>query len=167
VERPFELASFLLRRETGWNEARIRETLASSQTLEVVLTEPVPIEIRYLTTWVSEDGSTHFRSDIYGLDALLQRALDGLSGERQSGEHTARTDSREFPFGNRRAAVDQNPLDSSRRMPGMFEVRLRPHRVRIEDYQVGSFADSNCSAVPETETPGRESAHLVYGFLDC
>ncbi len=82
VEKPLELASFLLQRQ-NWNRERLDETLASGERRVVVLKEPVPVYLVYLTAWAEENGQVHFLEDIYGHDLQLQALLNKNSESAQ------------------------------------------------------------------------------------
>lgn len=75
VEKPMELAQYLLRDAAGWSPARIDEVVASGKTTTVTLPVPMPVHLTYSTVWAGEGGTVHFRADVYGRDALLRRAL--------------------------------------------------------------------------------------------
>jgi L,D-transpeptidase YcbB len=75
VEDPVELALWVLRDNPEWNEERIRAAMAGDQTVRVEVANPIPVLIVYGTAVVMEDGEVRFFSDIYGLDAELQRSL--------------------------------------------------------------------------------------------
>lgn len=75
LERPFELAKYLLRRNSEWTDDKIRNAMNASRETTVVLPEPLPVHIVYLTAWVGEEGELNFRDDVYGRDALLADAL--------------------------------------------------------------------------------------------
>ena len=75
VERPVELAEYLLRGNPGWSREKIVETIEKWKEETVRLTEPVPVHLLYWTAWVDEDGAVNFRKDIYGRDRRLERAL--------------------------------------------------------------------------------------------
>lgn len=74
VEEPLELMTYLLKRE-DWDEERLSKLLASEQRQVVVLEQPVPVYLVYLTAWVEENGEIHFREDIYGHDQQLSIAM--------------------------------------------------------------------------------------------
>jgi len=74
VEEPLELVSLLLSRQ-DWDQVRLSEAVASNQRQVVILDEPVPVYLVYLTAWVEENGETHFREDIYGHDQELFSAM--------------------------------------------------------------------------------------------
>jgi len=69
VERPIEMAEFVLGHDPNWTLDRIRAAMDDSVSRTVSLPEPIPVHIVYWTTWVTGDGSVHFRDDVYNLDA--------------------------------------------------------------------------------------------------
>lgn len=75
LEKPAELAAWVLRDNPGWTPQRIREAMNGTETLKVNLAHPIPVLIVYLTAIVLEDGVVHFFDDIYGHDTALQQAL--------------------------------------------------------------------------------------------
>jgi murein L,D-transpeptidase YcbB/YkuD len=75
LERPLELADYVLREDGDWPPRRIRETIASGETVEVKLPEEIPVHLTYFTAWADDDGRVHFRPDLYGHDARLAEAL--------------------------------------------------------------------------------------------
>ncbi len=76
LERPADLAAWVLRDNPGWNPDRIRAAMNGSSPQQVNLAHPIPVLIVYATVIVLEDGLVHFYDDIYGHDAALQRVLD-------------------------------------------------------------------------------------------
>ncbi len=75
LERPIELAAYLLADQEGWTGARIDEALARGEERTVRLSRAVPIHIQYWTAWTEADGTVHFREDLYGRDRDVLRAL--------------------------------------------------------------------------------------------
>lgn len=75
VERPLELAEYLLRDRPGWNRDRIEETVRGGVERTVPLSEPLQVHLLYWTAWMDEEGMPHFRDDIYGRDDVVWRAL--------------------------------------------------------------------------------------------
>ena len=78
LEKPLELAAYLLRDDPQWSWQKI---LASSvkRTEQVVhLPASIPVHLLYWTTWVDDDGVVQFRKDIYGRDTVLDNALQKL-----------------------------------------------------------------------------------------
>jgi murein L,D-transpeptidase YcbB/YkuD len=78
IEKPIELATFLLRGDPGWGRVRIERTIARGKNRAVVLKDPMPVHLVYLTAWVDRDGKMQFRDDHYNLDAPLVAALDAV-----------------------------------------------------------------------------------------
>jgi murein L,D-transpeptidase YcbB/YkuD len=75
LEKPAELARWVLRDNPGWNQDRIHEAMNGSTTQTIDLAHPIPVLLVYLTAIVLEDGLVHFFDDIYGHDIALQQAL--------------------------------------------------------------------------------------------
>jgi L,D-transpeptidase YcbB len=75
LEKPAELAAWVLRDNPGWTPERIRAAMSGATTQQVNLERPIPVLILYATVIVLEDGIVHFYDDIYGQDAALEKAL--------------------------------------------------------------------------------------------
>jgi murein L,D-transpeptidase YcbB/YkuD len=75
LERPVELAAWLLRGNPEWTINKIWAAIKGTQTIRATLAQPVPILIIYATAVVSQDGEVHFSDDVYGYDAELEQAL--------------------------------------------------------------------------------------------
>jgi murein L,D-transpeptidase YcbB/YkuD len=77
VEKPVELAEYLLRNHPDWTPEKIRSTLSGSDVTAqtVKLAEPMNIHILYWTVWVGKDDRIHFGPDIYDRDAALDAAM--------------------------------------------------------------------------------------------
>ncbi len=76
IERPIDLAAYVLQSDPEWTRERIRETIDSGETQIVRLPESIPVHLLYWTAWVDSDGTVHFRDDIYGRDKRLDKALN-------------------------------------------------------------------------------------------
>jgi murein L,D-transpeptidase YcbB/YkuD len=76
LEKPADLAVWVLRDNPGWNADRVRAAMNGSPNQQVNLTRPIPVLIVYATVTVTEDGTVHFYDDIYGHDASLEKVLD-------------------------------------------------------------------------------------------
>lgn len=76
VEKPEELAAWVLRGVPGWDLDRIRAAEKGADSFRVNLDRPIPVLIVYGTAVVGPDGEARFFDDIYGHDAALQRLLD-------------------------------------------------------------------------------------------
>jgi len=75
LEKPLELAEYLLRDDPKWTPQAIADTIASGRLTTVQVPRPLPVHILYLTAWVDKDGTVEFRDDVYGHDAALAAAL--------------------------------------------------------------------------------------------
>jgi L,D-transpeptidase YcbB len=75
LERPADLAAWVLRDNPGWDAERIRAAMNGETTQQVNLAHPLPVLILYATVIVLEDGLVHFYDDIYGHDASLEKVL--------------------------------------------------------------------------------------------
>ncbi|MBF9255557.1 L,D-transpeptidase family protein [Pontibacter sp. 172403-2] len=77
LEKPVELAKYILQDMPEWDEGRIRETMNGNEETWVTLPKKVQVYIVYFTAWVDENGDTHFRPDLYGQDKELEKAYFG------------------------------------------------------------------------------------------
>ena len=75
LERPTDLAAWVLRDKPGWTPERIRAAMNGTTTQQVNLAHPIPVLIVYATVIVLEDGVVHFYDDIYGHDAALDKVF--------------------------------------------------------------------------------------------
>jgi murein L,D-transpeptidase YcbB/YkuD len=72
VEKPDELAAWVLRDKPEWTLERVRHAMHDGQDAHKVnLTKPIPVLILYSTALAREHGDIHFYRDIYGYDAEL------------------------------------------------------------------------------------------------
>ena len=77
LEKPIELAKYMLRDMPEWDESRIRSTINGGEEKWVTLPKRVQVYIVYFTSWVDKDGNVHFREDLYGHDKKLKQAYFG------------------------------------------------------------------------------------------
>jgi murein L,D-transpeptidase YcbB/YkuD len=75
VEKPFELAQWVLRHQPEWTPERIRAAMHSGQEKHVALKEKIPVYLVYETAWVEGDGRVRFADDVYGHDAAQGRLV--------------------------------------------------------------------------------------------
>jgi L,D-transpeptidase YcbB len=75
LEKPADLAVWVLRDNPGWDLNRVRAAMNGSPNQQVNLAHPIPVLILYATVIVTEDGLVHFYDDIYGHDASLEKVL--------------------------------------------------------------------------------------------
>jgi murein L,D-transpeptidase YcbB/YkuD len=75
IEKPIELVEYLLQGDPKWTPEKIMAAIEKWVEQTVRLPEPMPIHLLYWTAWADEDGTTHFRNDIYARDKRLNEAL--------------------------------------------------------------------------------------------
>jgi murein L,D-transpeptidase YcbB/YkuD len=73
IERPFELAEYLVRGDTEWTPEAIATAASVDRETTISLREPIPVHVVYWTSWA--DGEIEFRDDVYSRDAALAAAL--------------------------------------------------------------------------------------------
>ena len=74
IEEPVALAQWVLHDQPEWTEARIRQSMGRPRPVTAKLLEPVPVLMLYQTA-VVDGGKLHFVPDVYGQDAVLEKAL--------------------------------------------------------------------------------------------
>ncbi|HEV2200123.1 MAG TPA: L,D-transpeptidase family protein [Bryobacteraceae bacterium] len=75
VEKPEELAAWVLRDKPEWTPERIHEAMTGEQTIQVTLDRPIPVLVVYATAVALANGEVRFLEDIYQQDAELERLL--------------------------------------------------------------------------------------------
>ena len=75
LEKPLDLAEYVLREYPTWNRERIDTVVAQQVEQSLLLKHPVPVHVVYCTAWKEKDGIVNFRQDYYGLDQRLGAAL--------------------------------------------------------------------------------------------
>lgn len=68
VEKPQELAEYVLRDQSEWTPERIGSAMHAGQENHVSLKKPLPVYILYFTAWVDDSGMLHTEKDVYGYD---------------------------------------------------------------------------------------------------
>ena len=81
VEHPLDLATILLRPNEGWTRTRIQAAVRTDTEQTVPLAQKVPVHLLYWTAW-AEDGTVHFRRDVYDRDGAVHSALTAPLGGR-------------------------------------------------------------------------------------
>jgi hypothetical protein len=71
LEKPIELAEYLLRDDPRWSRQRILATIARGEEQVVHLPTTIPVHLLYWTAWVNEQGLENFRKDIYKRDKVF------------------------------------------------------------------------------------------------
>jgi murein L,D-transpeptidase YcbB/YkuD len=75
VEKPIELAEWVLAGQPGWSRDRIDAAIAGKESISVRVKRPIQILIMYSTAAVMEDGEVRFFKDLYGEDGPLGQEL--------------------------------------------------------------------------------------------
>ena len=76
IEKPIELAAYLLKSDPRWTREKIESAIAKGQELTVPLPQPIPVHLMYWTAWVDANGNVQFREDIYDRDPSLDEAIN-------------------------------------------------------------------------------------------
>jgi murein L,D-transpeptidase YcbB/YkuD len=79
VEKPNELAEWVLREQSGWTLDRIIEAMQGTESVVVKVKHPIQVVTIYSTAVVMKNGEVHFFKDIYGEDAALAKELAAKS----------------------------------------------------------------------------------------
>lgn len=76
VDQPAELVAWVLRNNPGWDLERVKATMnGDKQNVQVNLSTRIPVLIVYGTAAVNEENQIRFFDDVYGYDAVLEKAL--------------------------------------------------------------------------------------------
>jgi L,D-transpeptidase YcbB len=75
IEKPLDLAAYLLRDQPEWTADRIRAAAAAGRELWVKVRSPLPVHVLYWTAWAGASGTVHFRDDVYHRDGVLLEAM--------------------------------------------------------------------------------------------
>ena len=71
LEKPYELALYLLQHRSGQSEEKAKQLLARwDRNLYYRIRKPMPLLILYQTCWVDAYGQVQFRKDVYGYESL-------------------------------------------------------------------------------------------------
>jgi murein L,D-transpeptidase YcbB/YkuD len=79
VNQSAQLASMLLNQVDGWDDGRIKNTLKGGRTTHVNLNAQVPVQLYYMTAWVSNGRYPQFRNDIYYYDTIAANSMKNLT----------------------------------------------------------------------------------------
>ena len=75
LEKPLELALYLLRDQPQWTAEAIEKAIETGRERAIPLTSPQPVHVLYWTAWAGDDGHMEFHRDHYERDAALATAL--------------------------------------------------------------------------------------------
>lgn len=76
VQQPFDFAEKLLAPQEADPANAFSKWVQRGSERYVKLAEPVPVHLTYRTAWIDDAGVTQFRSDVYGRDRKVARALE-------------------------------------------------------------------------------------------
>ena len=68
IDKVHLLTDWLLNSQEDWNPEKIQSVVKSGDRTDVKVHRPTQVRFVYLTAWVTDNGVTHFRNDIYKLD---------------------------------------------------------------------------------------------------
>ncbi len=80
VEKPIDLALFVLAPDPSWSRERLEQTIAGGKPTTVTVRDPVTVHLLYWTFWVNGQGGAEYRKDIYARDGVLWKALNAIPG---------------------------------------------------------------------------------------
>ncbi len=75
IEKPVELAEYLLKDDPAWTPEKIAATLDKGRETWVTIPKPLPVHVVYWTAWVDDAGTLQLRDDLYGRDKPLLKIL--------------------------------------------------------------------------------------------
>jgi len=79
LQKPNELAQYLLRDNPRWNPDAIAAVIADGTTRTVTLLTPEPVYLLYMTAWSDADSVVQFRDDIYERDQRLEARFENVN----------------------------------------------------------------------------------------
>jgi murein L,D-transpeptidase YcbB/YkuD len=85
LEKPKELAEWVLRGQPGWSRDRIDRAIQGTETISVKIERPIQVVIMYSTAAVMQNGEVHFFEDIYGEDQALETELASQKAAAMNG----------------------------------------------------------------------------------
>jgi len=75
VEKPEDLADWVLRGQSGWSRDRVVEVMQGTESISVKVKRPIQVVLMYATAVVMSNGEVHFFRDLYGEDQVLEKEL--------------------------------------------------------------------------------------------
>ena len=75
VEKPEELAAWVLGKQPGWSRDRIDTIVQGTESVSVKIERSIQVVTMYSTAVVMQNGEVDFFPDIYGEDAALEKEL--------------------------------------------------------------------------------------------
>lgn len=78
MERPEDVARFVLKNKKGFDESKMLNALEDGKTKDFYIDEKIPVYILYQTVWLGDKGQIVYGQDIYGHDSRLWKLLERL-----------------------------------------------------------------------------------------
>ena len=75
VEKPEELAEWVLRGQPGWSRDEIDAAIQGKESVSIKVKRPIQVVLMYSTAAAMKSGEVHFFEDIYGEDQALEKVL--------------------------------------------------------------------------------------------
>ena len=75
LAEPMKLARYLLKNDEKWDDNKIVAAMSAGTEKYVVIKNPLPVYITYLTSWVDKKGKLQFRDDVYELNEKLLKMI--------------------------------------------------------------------------------------------
>jgi murein L,D-transpeptidase YcbB/YkuD len=75
LQSPAALSAWVLHGDSRWDTNAIDRAMKGNVTMNVKLPQPVTVVTFYGTAMVDDNGEVHFSEDIYGYEAMLEKAL--------------------------------------------------------------------------------------------
>jgi len=75
IEKPVDLAEYLLQDQPGWNKEKIRSIITTDKSHTITLKNHVPVYLMYWTAWADDEGFVSFGPDMYGLDSIMDKEM--------------------------------------------------------------------------------------------
>lgn len=82
INKALELAEYLIRDSYGWDSAHLQTAIDNGKKQIILLKNPIPVHILYLTAWAYDEGATYFAKDVYFCDELLISALKQMPSKQ-------------------------------------------------------------------------------------
>lgn len=89
VEKPLDLALFLLKDNPEWDAEKIKKQIKTRKTARISINQLADVHLTYLTAWVGEEGELQFRNDLYRRDHGLAKTIANRQTHRTSADSKA------------------------------------------------------------------------------
>ncbi len=80
VEKPEELANFILDNNAGWSTTEMQAIFDSAKMHDVRAEAQIPVYLVYNTIWETDSGKMIYGYDLYSLDDQLMGVIKGIDG---------------------------------------------------------------------------------------